>query len=147
MPQLQHLGCFPIVNNAERNMGVHIPLQITIFIYFEYTSRSRIAMLVTQSCLTLCEPMDCSLPGSSVRGTFQARILEWVAILFSRGSSWPRNWNWVSCIGGRFFITWATGKPIFVVEFGIRKWDVSGFVLLSSDCFGYYRFLWLQTKF
>ena len=81
MPQLQHLGCFPIVNNAERNMGVHIPLQITIFIYFEYTSRSRIAMLVTQSCLTLCEPMDCSMPGSSVRGTFQARILEWVASL------------------------------------------------------------------
>ena len=44
---------------------------------------------VTQSCLILCDPMDCSLPGSSVHGIFQARVLEWVAISFSRGSSWP----------------------------------------------------------
>jgi len=43
--------------------------------------------LVTQSCLTLCDPMDCSLPGSSVHGILKARILEWVVILFSRGSS------------------------------------------------------------
>ena len=42
--------------------------------------------------------MDCSLPGSSVHGIFQARILEWVAISFSRGSSWPRNWTGVSCV-------------------------------------------------
>ena len=46
-------------------------------------------VLVTQSCPTLCDPMDCSPPGSSVHGTFQARILEWVAISFSRGSSLP----------------------------------------------------------
>ena len=46
---------------------------------------------VAQSCLTLCDPMDCSLPGSSIDGMFQARILEWVAIFFSRGSSWPRD--------------------------------------------------------
>ena len=51
---------------------------------------------VTQSCLTLWDPMDCSLPGSSVHGIFQARVLEWVAISFSRGSSWPRDQNWVS---------------------------------------------------
>ena len=48
---------------------------------------------VTQSCPTLCNPMDCSLPGSSVRGIFQARVLEWVAISFSRGSSQPRESN------------------------------------------------------
>ena len=47
--------------------------------------------LVTQMCLTLCHPMDCSSPGSSVHGILQARILEWVAISFFRGSSWPRN--------------------------------------------------------
>ena len=47
-------------------------------------------MLVSQSCPTLCDPMDCSLPGSSVHGLFQARIPEWVAISFSRGSSQPR---------------------------------------------------------
>ena len=63
-------------------------------------------MLVTQSCLTLCDPMDCSLPGSSVYGILQARILEWVAILFSRGHFWPRDWTWVSCIAGRFFTIW-----------------------------------------
>ena len=51
---------------------------------------------VTQSCPTLCDPMDCSLPGSSVHGIFQARILEEVAISFSRGSSWPRDQTWVS---------------------------------------------------
>ena len=51
-----------------------------------------------QSCLTLCDSMDCSLPEASVRGIFQARILEWVAIPFSRGSSWPRDWTRVSCV-------------------------------------------------
>ena len=49
-----------------------------------------------------CDPMDCSLPGSSVHGIFQARILEWVAISFSRGSSRPRNRTQVSRITGRF---------------------------------------------
>ena len=46
---------------------------------------------VAQSCLTLCDPMDCSLPGSSIHGIFQTRILEWVAISFSRRSSRPRD--------------------------------------------------------
>ena len=57
---------------------------------------------VAQSCLTLCYPMGCSLPGSSVHGIFQARILEWVAISFSRVSSQPRKRTpifWVTCIG------------------------------------------------
>ena len=63
--------------------------------------------LVTQSCLTLCHPMDCSPPGSSVHGVLQARILEWVAIPFSGGSSRPRDRSRVSCIVGRFFTIWA----------------------------------------
>ena len=54
--------------------------------------------------------MDHSLPGSSVHGTLQARILEWVAIPFSRGSSWPKDGTQVSCIAGRFFTSWATGE-------------------------------------
>ena len=58
---------------------------------------------VTQSCPTLCDPMDCSLPGSSVHGILQARMLEWVAISFSRRSSQPRDRTWVSCIVGRRF--------------------------------------------
>ena len=64
---------------------------------------------VTQSCPTLCDPMDCSLLGSSIHGIFQARILEWVAISFSKRSSWPRDWTWVSYIVGRCFTVWATG--------------------------------------
>ena len=68
---------------------------------------------VAQSCRTLCDPMDYSLPGSSVHGIFQARVLEWVAISCSRGSSWPRDWIYVSCIAGRFFTLWAIREALF----------------------------------
>ena len=67
-----------------------------------------VCVCVAQLCPTLYDPMDCSLPGSFVHGILQARILEWVAIPFSGGSSWPRDWTWVSCIAGRFFTIWAT---------------------------------------
>ena len=63
---------------------------------------------VAQSCPTLCDPVDCSPPGSSVHGILQARILEWVAISFSRGSFWPRDQTQVSHIAGRCFNLWAT---------------------------------------
>ena len=58
---------------------------------------------VDQLCPTLCDPMDCSLPDSSVHGIFQARVLEWIAISSSRGSSQPRDQTQVSHIAGRFF--------------------------------------------
>ena len=70
----------------------------------------KVKVLVTRSCPTLCDPMDCSLPGSSAHGISQARILEWVAIPFSRGSSWPRGQTWVFFIAGRFFTIWVTRK-------------------------------------
>ena len=54
--------------------------------------------------------MDCSPPGSSFSGDSQARVLEWVAITFSRRYSWPRDWTQVSCVAGRFFTVWAIGK-------------------------------------
>ena len=63
-----------------------------------------------QSCLTLCDPMDCNQPGSSVHVILQARILEWVSISFSRWSFWPRDRthvSCVSCIAGEFFTHWA----------------------------------------
>ena len=66
-----------------------------------YESESEVA----QSCPTLCDLMDA---GSSVRGTFQARVLEWVAVSFSRGSSQTRNRSQVSCTAGRRFTLWAT---------------------------------------
>ena len=54
-------------------------------------------------CLTLCYPMGCTPPGSSGHGISQAGVLEWVAIFFSRGSSWPRDQTWISCLAGGFF--------------------------------------------
>ena len=61
-----------------------------------------------QSCPTLCDPMECSLPGFSVHGIFKAIVLEWIAISFSRGSSQPRDWTQVSRIVDRCFTVWAT---------------------------------------
>ena len=71
---------------------------------------------VTQSCLTLCDPMDCILPGSSVHGFLQARILERVAISFSRGSSWPRlvlrkTTLQAVCLPNCFHMDFGMGRP------------------------------------
>ena len=71
---------------------------------------------VAQSCPTLSDPMDCRLPGSSVHGIFQARVLEWGAIAFSRGSSRPRDRTRVSCIVGRRFTIWALLQGIFPTQ-------------------------------
>ena len=73
-------------------------------------------VLVAQSCPTLCNPMDCSLPGSSVHGISQARILKWVAVPFSKGSSWYRDWTRISCIADRFFTMWTIKETsIYIV--------------------------------
>ena len=80
---------------------------------------------VAQSCPTLCDPMNCSLPGSSVHGIFQTRVLEWVAISFSRRSSQPRDWTQISCIVGRCFTIWATREvwswPIYLESKAIHS--------------------------
>ena len=67
-----------------------------------------------QLCPTLCDLVNCSPPGSSVHGILQERILEWVSISFSRGSSWPGNWTQVSCITGRFFTVQATREVLHI---------------------------------
>ena len=64
-----------------------------------------------QSCPTLWDPVDCCPPGSSVHGILQVRILEWVAISFTRGSSWPRDWTCNSCIEGDSSSLDPPGKP------------------------------------
>ena len=71
---------------------------------------------VTQSCPTLWDPMDCSLPGLSwiVHGILQARILDWLAVPFSRGSSQPRDWTQASHFAGGFFTGWATREAQYV---------------------------------
>ena len=68
------------------------------------------ACMCAQSCPTLCDPMDCSPPGSSFHGIFQARVLEWAAISSSRGTSQPWYQTHFSCIAGRFFTTELPGK-------------------------------------
>ena len=78
---------------------------------------------VTQSCPTLCDPVDYSPPGSSVHGILQARILEWVAISFSRGSSWPKDRTQVSHIAGRCFNPWATRKAPEYIMWNARLDD------------------------
>ena len=79
-------------------------------LWFVYILRFCVFVYV-QLCLTLCRPMDCSPPSSSVHGSLQAKILEWVAISSCRGSSWPRDWTCVSYIAGGFLTTEPHGKP------------------------------------
>ena len=71
--------------------------------------------LFAQSYASLCNSMDCSPPGSSVHGIFQARILEWVAISFSRGSSQPGDQTQVSHIAGRLFTVWAIREALYPI--------------------------------
>ena len=72
----------------------------------------KLKVLLAQSCPTLCDPMGWSPPGPSVHGIPQARILEWVVIPFSKGSSQPRDQTQVSHIAGRFFTIWATREAL-----------------------------------
>ena len=97
--------------------------------------------LVAKSCPILCDPMDCSQPGSSVHGLSQARILEWVAIFFSGGSSWPRNWTGISYIGRWFFFLPLShqgspyilqiGPPLFSNRQQARKQSLCSFLELQ----------------
>ena len=81
---------------ASAGTGSHLPITTLSGFPGEKTAKSL-------SGIRLCDPRDCSPPGSSVHGTFQASILEWVAISFSRRSPWPRDRTRVSCIAGRCF--------------------------------------------
>ena len=79
------------------------------------------------SCVQLCDPINCSPPGSSVHGVSQARTLEWVAISFSRGSSRPRDWTWVSCINRWifFFTVESPGEPHLAGWRYLKWWSES----------------------
>ena len=89
---------------------------------------------VAQLCPTLCDPLDCSLPSSSVHGIFQARVLEWGAIAFSRRSSRPRDWTQVSHIVGRRFTVWATREAQRVSDMEVKT--KAKFKVLMSQCLG-----------
>ena len=100
--------------------------------------------------------MDCSLWGSSIRGVFHARVLEWVAISFSRGSSWPRDQTLVSLITCRCFIVWATkealgncvSSPYFAVTISLFPWPggTQSTSQLAKDTAGKNRFLILDCS-
>ena len=89
-----------------------------------------------KSCLTLCNPMDCSLPSFPIHGVFQARILEWVAISFSRGSSPPRGRTQVSSIAGRCFTLWATREAMTNLDRILKSRDITD-KGLSSQSYGF----------
>ena len=93
-------------------MGSWLPLVQSTQSERPFTKLSH-KLSISLLCSTLCNLMDCSLPGSSVHGILQARILEWVTIPFSRGSSWLKNRTWVSHNVGRFFIIWTTREAPF----------------------------------
>ena len=91
--------------------------------------------------------MDCSLPGSSVHGILQTRILEWVAVPFSKGSSQPRDWTWVSCIAGRLFTIWASREAqVYCIGYHVLQQDLprpgSSFTKFQQDVL-----LLLKTKY
>ena len=103
-----------ILNYWAQNSICHLIKFVQIYFLWKWRC------LVTQWGLTLHDPMACSVPGSSDNGVLQARIPEWVAIPFSRGSSQPRDGTWVSCIAGRFFTVWATKEA----RTGSRQWKI-----------------------
>ena len=103
-----------LTKNSYIICGLSKPLghiSVASLIIGNYFIQRKVEVLVPQSCPTLCDPMDCSPPGSSVHGLLQARILEWVAIPFSSGSSHPKDQTQVSHIAGRFFTSEPPGKP------------------------------------
>ena len=84
-----------------------------------------VVRLVAHLCLTLCDPMDWSLPSSSVHGILQGRILEWVDIPSCRGSSQPRDQNCVFCTSGRFFTIWVIREA--------QKWIISSSIMSNPE--------------
>ena len=84
--------------------------------------------------MTICDPVYCSPPGFSVYGILQARILEWIAIPFSRRYSQPRDWTQVSRIAGRCFTIWTTSKAHVCLKVALENEDWDFFFLLAKPC-------------
>ena len=104
-------------------------------------------VLVIQSCPTLCDCLDCSPPCFSVHGILQARILEWIAIPFSRGSSWPRNGTPASCIKGRFFTAQATREVPFALWISILPLSLPSFLSPFHSPSFFFFLVWLNNSY
>ena len=100
------------------------------------TMRPLVVVELLSRARLFCDPMDCSPPGSSDNGVSQARILDWAATSFSRGSSWPRDWTHISCIGRRILYHWATRKASGrVLCSDENHWDKQTPLKLSTSLF------------
>ena len=100
---------------------------------------------VAHSGLTLCYPMDCNLPGSSVHGILQARVLEWVAIAFCRGSSQPRGQTRVSCIAGGRLTIWAIREAWWKSDRGKWQREINPFMKCFVTPCNHWRRKWQPT--
>ena len=103
---------FPLCPGEPRSCTINVKEMRNMNLMTIFTHKNQSYKLFVQSYPTLFDPMNCSLPGSFVHGIHQARILMWIAIPFSKGSSWPKNWAWVSFIVGRFFTVWVTREVL-----------------------------------
>ena len=110
---------------------------VMYFIRINLSSATIVLCLVAQSCLTLCNPMDCSPLAPLSMGILQAKILEWVAMPSSKESSQPRGWTQVSCITGGFFTDWATRGALPTTIMGIIL-DISGPMEAFQSCIEYF---------
>ena len=131
---LDRTGIWALLDKNIPSMLNILSLSTVIWLYNGKSLFCGIVCICTclYTCLTLYDPMNCSLPGSSVHGILQARILEWVAISFSRASSRPRKQARVSCIAGRFFTNWAMSRGL-TESCGRKSWNVKW----TGDTFTY----------
>ena len=100
LPPVSHSAISPLVISWVSSEMSYFHSNLHLRVYFSQKPKlkdSGTMRLVPQSCPTLCDPMDCIPPGSSVHGILQARMLEWAPVSSSRGSSWPRGWTRLSC--------------------------------------------------
>ena len=129
-----------------------VPSPMTLVVYEHYLSWVLVCgccyCLVTKSCWTLFDPMDCSLPCSAVLGISQARILEWVAISFFRASSWPRDQTYISGIGRLILYHWATREVCLHVGNWYKAWGssfyFSSLILFILSCWILGIQLWIK---
>ena len=119
---------FPFVIYIVKGFSVVNEAEVDVYLEFSWLFYDPMKVKVAQSCPTLWDCMDCS----SVHEIFQARILEWVAISFSRGSFRPRDRTWVTCIAGRVFTIWATREALW--SNGCWQFDLFLLPFLNPAC-------------
>ena len=140
-----------VTEQTHMNTGVHVSFWVTIF--SGYMPRSEISWscvcyccLVAKLCPTLCDPLKYSPSCSSVHGISQARILEWVSISSSRGSSWSRHWTQVSYIGRWILYHWAIREAVYV-EPKKKKKDTNELILQNRNMyFPKQKYVYSQTN-